>query len=87
MENHYYDVVYDILRGPRDLQDKEIGLKMTKGKIVRLNIAYYQHIMLVCGQQNNYVEEGPTLYHVIEDGRGGNKELYTPSKLRMDSCL
>jgi hypothetical protein len=65
MENHYYKVVYDILRGPKDFQDKAIELRRMKGKIVRLNTAYYQHMMLDSGQQNNYVEEGRTLYYII----------------------
>jgi hypothetical protein len=64
LENRYYEVVYDILRGPRDSQDKTIELKRMKGKIVRLNSAYYQHMMLGSGQQNNYIE-GPTQYHII----------------------
>jgi hypothetical protein len=65
MENHYYGVVYDILRGQRDFQDKAIELKMMKRKIVRLNSAYCQQMLLDSGQQNNYVEEEPTLYHII----------------------
>jgi hypothetical protein len=56
MENHYYEVVYVILKGPRDFRDKGIELKRMKGKIVRLNSAYYKHMMLDSGQQNNYVE-------------------------------
>jgi hypothetical protein len=38
MESHYYEVEYDILRGPRDFQDKAIKLKRMKGKMVRLNV-------------------------------------------------
>jgi hypothetical protein len=65
MENFYHEVLYDILRGPKNFKDKALELKNIKGKILRLNSAYHRKIMLGSGQHFGYTEEGPILYHII----------------------
>jgi hypothetical protein len=65
MENLYYQDLHDILRGPKNFKDKALAPKNLKGKTLRLISAYHRKIMLDSGQHFGYMEEGPTLYHII----------------------
>jgi hypothetical protein len=63
---------YDIKK-PRDFGDKRTLLNSTKAKIVRLNTAYYNTMLIDTTEQDVMKREAPSLHHLLK----GNKRRKT----------
>jgi hypothetical protein len=69
MENHLYECLYDILRGEAPETDKYYTLQIYKAKIVNLHSRKRAKILLDTNAHNKMEDEGPTLYHVVQQRR------------------
>ena len=73
LENHYYDMIYSVIREQLPQAEKAIQLRKLKAKIIRLHSKKRRRALLDTEDRDRITGETPTLHHYLKSRKRSTK--------------